>query len=125
MSICEPQDIGFLHRAGVDGGKIVERLDARVEEGDGSGVIGGPDVAEDFNRLICTPEQAAGHECQEQEDAVDELEGRAGERELVAEPVDIQEGRRKLVKDKGRGVEVDEGSLDPVSCYSNFPVKFT
>ena len=111
MSIRELQDSCALCRARIDCCSVVEGLDAWVEKRDRAGVVCSPDVAKDADGLVCAPEEAAGHECKEQEDTVDKLEGGAGERELVAEPVDVEEGRGELVEDERWCVEVHEGSL--------------
>ena len=117
MAVGEVQHGGTLRGAGIGGGDVVVRFNGRVEEGDGPGFVGRPDVAEDLDRLVGAPEEAAGHECQEQEDAVDELQCGAREGELVAEPVDVEEGRGELVEDKGWRVEVYEGALGYVSFF--------
>jgi hypothetical protein len=56
-------------------------------------------------------QQAGAGKGAQQEDAVDELQRAAGEVELVAEPVDVEEGRGELVEDEGGCVVVDERSL--------------
>ena len=68
-------------------------------------------VVENADRLIGAPAQTAAEEGTEQHDAVVELDFGTGHVELVAEPVDVEKGRRELVKDEGWGVKVDKGSL--------------
>jgi hypothetical protein len=117
VAVGEAQHGGVFGGAGVGGGHVVVGFDGGVQEGDRPGFVGGPDVAEDLDGLVGAPEEAAGHEGQEQEDAVDELQGGAGEGELVAEPVDVEEGGGELVEDEGWGVEVHEGALECVSSF--------
>ncbi len=74
-------------------------------------VQGGPDVLIDADGLVGAPDEAAGEEGDEQEDAVVELGARAGHVDLVEEPVEVEEGRGELVQDEGRAVVVDERSL--------------
>ena len=117
MAVGEVQHGGALRGAGVGSGDVVVGFESGVEESDRPGFVGRPDVAEDLDGLVGAPEEAAGHECQEQEDAVDELQGGAGEVELIAEPVDVEEGGGELVEDEGWGVEVHEGALRCVSSF--------
>lgn len=72
---------------------------------------GAPHVLVDNSGLPGAPDQAAAEEGDEEGDAVVQLDAGARHVELVAEPVDVEEGGRELVEDEGRGVEVEEGSL--------------
>ena len=75
---------------------------------------GAGDVGEDTGGVVDAPEEAGGEEGGDEEDAVVELEGGAGEAELVEEPVDVEEGGGELVEDEGRGVEVEDRPLEGV-----------
>ena len=75
--------------------------------------IGPVHVAEDPDGAVDAPDQAAAEECDDEEDAVDGLVDGAGEFELVAEPVDVEEGAAQLVEEEDGGGEVDEGALYP------------
>lgn len=76
-----------------------------------TGHVSAVNVRKDDDRVVGAPDETAEKEGAEQEDAVVELEAGSGEVELVAEPVDIQEWRGKLVQDECWRVEVDEWSL--------------
>lgn len=70
------------------------------------------DVRVDEDGLVCAPHDAAAEEGHEQGDAVVELGLGAGKIQLVAEPMDVQEGGGELVEDEGEAVVVSEGPLD-------------
>lgn len=74
-------------------------------------VQAGPDVLVDAHGLVRAPEEAAGEEGEEEQDAVVPLCARARHVQLVEEPVDVEEGGGELVEDEGRAVEIDKGSL--------------
>lgn len=98
------------HVLGVDDGRsgVVVGLDVF---GRGRVVHSLPHVLVDDGGLPGAPDQTTGEEGDEEGDAIVELHAGSGHVELVAEPVDIEEGGRELVEDEGRGVEVEEGSL--------------
>lgn len=79
--------------------------------GGGGAVHGVPHVLIDHGGLPGAPDKAAAKEGDEEGNAVVELQTGARHVELVAEPVDVEEGSRELVKNERRGVEVEEGSL--------------
>lgn len=63
---------------------------------------------------VATPgavDDATGEEHAQEEEPVDELRAGAGQADLVAEPVDVEEWGRELKKDKDGGVEIDERAL--------------
>jgi hypothetical protein len=70
------------------------------------------DVGEDVDGGEVAPDDAAAEEGGCQKGAVDGLVDAAGELELVAEPVDVEEWGGELVEEEDGGVEIDEGSLD-------------
>lgn len=61
--------------------------------------------------MVSTPDEAARKKCGEESEAVVELNFGAGEVELVAEPVDIEEWGGEFEEDEGWGIEVDKGPL--------------
>jgi len=69
------------------------------------------DVYENSYGLVGAPNKAAGEEGEEEHDAIVELDFGASKVELVAKPMNIEEGGGELVEDEGRAVEVQEGSL--------------
>ena len=71
----------------------------------------GPDVLVDAQRLIGAPQEAAREERGQQEDAVVPLGAGARHVQFVEEPVHVEKGRRELVEDKGRAVEIDKRPL--------------
>lgn len=79
-------------------------------------MYGFPHVFVDLDGLPGAPDQTAAEEGDEEGDAVVQLRTGAGHVELVEEPVDVKEGCRELVEDKGRGVVVEEGSLVDGHC---------
>jgi len=68
-------------------------------------------VAEDVVGAVKAPHDAAAEKGAGQDGAVDGLVDGAGEVELVAEPVDVEEGRGELIEQEDWAVEVEEGSL--------------
>lgn len=60
-------------------------------------------------------DDTAGEEHAQKEHPVDKLRAGAGQADLVAEPVDIEEWRGELKEDKDGGVEIDERALWGVS----------
>lgn len=56
-------------------------------------------------------DDAAAEERTQKEEPVDELRAGAGQADLVAKPVDIEEWRGELKKDKYGGVEIDKRAL--------------
>lgn len=71
----------------------------------------GPYVLVDAYRLVRAPKEAAREEGPKQEDAVIPLRARARHVQFVEEPVHVEKGRRELVQDKGRAVEVNKRAL--------------
>jgi hypothetical protein len=69
------------------------------------------DVIEDQVAAVVAPEDTTTEEGRGEERAVDSLVDRAGEVELVAEPVDVQERTRKLVKKEHWRIVVEERTL--------------
>jgi hypothetical protein len=61
--------------------------------------------------LIGPPDEAAAEECHKQTDSIVELDFGASEIQLVAEPVDVQEGGGEFVEDEDRAVVVEERAL--------------
>jgi hypothetical protein len=61
--------------------------------------------------LVGAPDEAAAEEGDEEHDAIIQLGAGAGHVEFVKEPVEVEEGRGKLVENEGGGIEVDEGAL--------------
>jgi hypothetical protein len=53
--------------------------------------VGNENIAEDVKAGVCAPDEAAGDECCYQKYTVDELNGRTGQVELIAEPVNVEE----------------------------------
>lgn len=72
---------------------------------------GSVDVRVDENGLVCAPYYAAAKESDEQRDAVVELNAGAGQAQLVAKPVDVQEGSREFVKNERKAVVISKGPL--------------
>ena len=70
-----------------------------------------PDVLGDADGLIGAPEQATAEEATEEKHAIIPLRTGAGHVQLIEEPVKVEKGRRELVEDKGRAVEVDKRTL--------------
>lgn len=68
-------------------------------------------VFEDDDGLIRSPYQSAAEECEEETDAVVELDIGTRHVEFVAEPVDVEEWRRQLIEDEYRAVEVEKRAL--------------
>lgn len=58
-----------------------------------------------------TVNDAAGEKRAQEEEPINKLRTGAGQADLVAEPVDIEEWRGELKKDKYWGVEIDERAL--------------
>lgn len=75
-------------------------------------VEGFPDVSRDVVGLIGAPDQTAGEEDGEQDQAVVQLRSGAGHVQLVEEPVEVQKRGGQLVQDEGRAVIVDEWALE-------------
>ena len=100
----ETQDLA----AGIDvrsGGRV-------CEDGEGAGGLdSGPYVLVDADGLVGAPDEAAGEEGGEEDEPVIELDAGACQVELVAEPVDVEEGGGELVEDEGGGIEIDKGAL--------------
>lgn len=65
-----------------------------------------------MNRLVSSPDEAAGEEREQQHHAVVPLCLAAGHVDFVQEPVDVQEGAGEFIEDEGGGVEVNERSLE-------------
>lgn len=99
----EAEDVGEGFGAVGGGGGEVGEGRVRAE--------GGVDVGEDLVGLVGAVDEAGGEEGEEEGEAVVELELGPGEAELVAEPVDVEEGGGELPEDEDGGVVVDEGSL--------------
>lgn len=70
------------------------------------------DVVEHADTGEVSPNDPASEESPSQKGAVNCLVDAAGEIELVAEPVNIEEWRRELVEKEGGRVKVDEWSLE-------------
>jgi hypothetical protein len=62
--------------------------------------------------LVGAPDEATAEEGGEQDDAIIPLVFRAGQVQLVEEPVDVEKGGRELVKNKCWAVEVKKGPLE-------------
>nr|POE99357.1 hypothetical protein CFP56_52750 [Quercus suber] len=96
--VVETDVAGAAVAAGVvvheDGRLAVTRLD------------GGVDVVEDIEGAVQAPANATAEERGGQECAVDGLVDGAREVELVAEPMDVEKGRRELVEKEYWGIEV-------------------
>lgn len=88
------------------GGKIHELLRHGV-----SLVDCAVDVFEDQVAAVVAPEDAAAEESGGEESAVDSLVDGTGEVKLVAEPVNVEERARKLVKKEHGAIVVDEWAL--------------
>ena len=73
--------------------------------------VGPVHVAEDPDGRVDAPDDAAAEEGAGEEGAVDGLVDGSGETELVAEPVNIEEGTAEFVEEEYRGGEVDERAL--------------
>lgn len=73
------------------------------------------DVLGHSPRAICSPHETTGEEGDDEKASVDSLIDRTCETELVAEPVDVEEGSRQLMEQKNRAVEVNEWSLPTLS----------
>ena len=69
------------------------------------------DILEHHDGVVHAPYDARGKERAEQHHSVNELDLAARELELVAEPVDIEEGAAELKEDKHRRVPVHERAL--------------
>ena len=69
------------------------------------------DIAEDQVAAVVAPDNATAEEGRSEECAVDSLVDGAGEVELVAEPVNVEERARKLVQKEDRSVVVEERAL--------------
>ena len=61
--------------------------------------------------LVGSPDETAAEEGKNESKSVVELPLGAGQTELVKEPVDVEEDRRKLPKNEGGAVVVDKGTL--------------
>lgn len=68
-------------------------------------------VEEDVVAVVKTPDDPAAEESAGKECTVDGLVDGASEVELVAEPMDVEEGTAKLVKQEDRTVVVNKRSL--------------
>ena len=102
----EAQDLGMGFEVRSGGGGVC------CENGeDAGGMDGGPDVLINADGLVGAPDEAAGEKGREQDEPVVELDAGAGQVELVAKPVDVEEGGGELVEDEGGSVEVDKGTL--------------
>ena len=78
---------------------------------------GGVEVLRAFVGGVRAPADAAEEEGEREQGAVDGLVDGAGEVELVAEPVDVEEGGAELVEEEDGAVEVDEWSLSNPHIY--------
>lgn len=67
------------------------------QEGGLTGVESTVYVVKNTDGLVAAPDEAAGEEGEEEDDAVVELQFRARHVEFVAEPVDVEERRGELV----------------------------
>lgn len=99
-------EVRVLGDGGVPGGILGE---GRATLGEGL-----VDIGEDADGLVGAEDEAGAEEGDEEDDAVVELDFGAREVELVAEPVDVEEGGGELVEDEDGGVGVDEGALGVV-----------
>lgn len=73
------------------------------------------DILEDQDAAVVAPDETAAEESRGKESTIDSLVDRAGEVELVAEPVNVQEGAGKLVQEEHRCVVVEEWTLRRVN----------
>lgn len=73
---------------------------------------GGPEILVNPEGLPCAPEQPAAKKGEEKGNAIVELATRAGHVQLIEEPVEVEGNGRQLVQDEGRGIIVDEWSLE-------------
>lgn len=69
------------------------------------------DVSENQDTAVVAPDEAAAEEGRGEESAVHSLVDRAGEVELVTEPVNVQEWARKLIQEEHRRIVVEERTL--------------
>lgn len=73
------------------------------------------DILEDQDTAVVAPDETAAKEGRSEESTVDGLVDRAGEIELIAEPVNVQERARKLVQEEYRRIVVEERTLRAIS----------
>lgn len=76
-------------------------------------VNGIPNVNKDFHRVICSPYEPAREEGSNQCDTIIQLNFRASQIQLVAEPVDVEEWGGQFPENKGCAIVVYEGALVP------------
>jgi hypothetical protein len=72
---------------------------------------GRENVADEVVRQVAAVDEAGAGKGDEQDDAVEQLKGTAGELELIAEPVDVEKGGGEFVEDEAGRIVVDKGSL--------------
>lgn len=72
----------------------------------------GPDILIHADGLVGAPDEAAAEEGGEQDDAIIPLVFRAGQVQLVKEPVDVEKRGRELVENKCWAVKVKKGPLE-------------
>jgi hypothetical protein len=75
-------------------------------------IDGSPHVSHYAKRLEGAIYEPAREEAEEKEDAVVELRAGSSHVDLVEEPVNVEERRRKLPEYEDASVIVDEGALD-------------
>ena len=71
---------------------------------------GSPNIRNNAGGLVGAVNEAAGEEGNNQGDAIIKLERRACEAELVAKPVDVEEGRGQLPEDEDAAIVIEEGA---------------
>lgn len=76
-----------------------------------------PDIRIHIRILIGAPDQSAAPEAYEEDDAVDELRGRASHPKLVHEPMEIQGRSGELIQHKVDAVVIAKGTLIPGQPY--------
>lgn len=102
--------LGVHHDVLSTGQLLVGRRNGHVLSVRGSeeGVI---NVIPNHGGLADAPDQTGREEGEEQDDAIVELDLSSGQTQLVAEPMNVEEGGRQLVEDEDGGIVVQEGSL--------------
>ena len=115
---CEPQRHLQARERVRDHLLAAERLggDERLRRGGRRVRVYVEDVAEDLDREVGSPEDAAAEEAPQQEEAVDQLVDRARQVKFVAEPVDVKERAGELKEDEDGRVVVYKWALWVVLC---------
>lgn len=69
------------------------------------------DVVENVEGTVQAPDDTTTEESGCQENAIDSLIGGTGQIQLITEPMNVQEWRRKLVEQEDGSIEVNKRSL--------------